>query len=173
MPWVPWSAWWIQPRVWLGSPPPDRHVQRVSDQFGAEVIGDRPTDHPPGPRIDDRCQEHVAFLAPMLGYVSIPQPVRSIDGELTIDQLLIGEARYVSGETGEPHSPVCRQGEATASARTQFPAAQGVQSATGGAGTFPAISHFLPPLRLARLRVGIAQNRQGDQHYFQNSSDLR
>ena len=67
----------------LGRPaaaPPDGHLQGVDDELGADVIGDRPADHPPAPGVDHDGQIDLAVGGGMFGDVAHPQPVGSVTG---------------------------------------------------------------------------------------------
>ena len=72
----------------LRSSPPDGHVQGVAHQFGSEVVGDRPADHPPRPGVNNGRQIDFAFGSGVFGYVSYPQPIGSIGGEPSVDQII-------------------------------------------------------------------------------------
>jgi hypothetical protein len=44
----------------IGSPLPQRYVQCLEHQFGTQMIGHRPADHPPAPHIQHDCQIEIA-----------------------------------------------------------------------------------------------------------------
>jgi hypothetical protein len=64
------------------------HVDRVSDQFGAHVISDRPTDDSSGPGVDDDSEVDPAFAGAVLGDVLDPQSVRAVGSELAVHQII-------------------------------------------------------------------------------------
>src|SRR6478735_3573250 len=57
------------------------HVQAIDDQFGAHMIGRRPTQRPLGMLIADRAQENVTLTAAEIGVRSVRSavPVLSTD----------------------------------------------------------------------------------------------
>jgi hypothetical protein len=71
---------------WLAAP--DGHLDGVHDQFGADVVSDRPADNPTAPGVHHDGEVDLSFVAGMLGDVHDPEPVRCIDGELPLDQAL-------------------------------------------------------------------------------------
>jgi hypothetical protein len=73
----------------------DRHHQRLGDELGPHMIGDRPVDDFPGERVDNR-----GNIAPALGRahisdVAVPQFVGPPRGEVTPDK--IGKRRRLGG----------------------------------------------------------------------------
>ncbi len=64
------------------------HVDRVGDELGAHVIGDRPADDPSGPGVDDDGEVDPALAGAVLGDVLHPQPVRAVGAELAMHQIV-------------------------------------------------------------------------------------
>jgi hypothetical protein len=88
--------------------PPARHVQRVDNELGAEVVGDRVADDLPVPGVDHHRQIDPALVAGVLGDVGHPQPVRVVWGELAGYQIVVGyRCRVAAGE-----SPTAPAGDA-------------------------------------------------------------
>ena len=65
-----------------GTSSPGSHVDRVSDQFGAHVIRDRPADHSTGPGVDHHRDIDPSFAGALLGDVLHSQPVGTVVTEL-------------------------------------------------------------------------------------------
>jgi hypothetical protein len=85
---------------WLASPA--GHVQRVDDQLGAQVIGDRPAHDAAGPGVDDTTQIDLALGGRVLGDVAAPEPIRTVHAEVAIDQVRIRRGRRVAAGTSPP-----------------------------------------------------------------------
>ena len=68
--------------------PPDRHLDRVDDEFGTHVIRDRPAHHSPRVRVEDRRQIHLAFPRWMFGHVHHPKLVRGDGIEAAVDEII-------------------------------------------------------------------------------------
>jgi hypothetical protein len=68
--------------------PPAGHVERVDDELGSEVIGDRPADDEAAPRVDHHRAVDASVAGWVLGDVGDPQPVRSGGLELADDQII-------------------------------------------------------------------------------------
>jgi hypothetical protein len=66
----------VMDRPRSGSPVPDRHLQRVDDQFGAQVVGHCPTDDAAAEAVDDDRQIEPALGGGVLGDVGDVEPVR-------------------------------------------------------------------------------------------------
>src|SRR5207245_10550617 len=79
---------------WLSSP--DRHLERVNDELGADVIGDRPADHASGPGVEHDRAIELARVGAVFGDVHDPQPVRTVRVELAGDEVVV---RYGAGIT--------------------------------------------------------------------------
>ncbi len=80
--------------------PPDRHLHCIDDQLGADVVGDRPAHHSAAPGVEDDAEVHPAFVGAVFGDVHHPQPVRTGDVELALDQILRrGGAGVAAGAT--------------------------------------------------------------------------
>jgi hypothetical protein len=65
----------------------DRHVERVQDELGAQVVGHRPAHDPPRERVEDHCEVQPSFAGALLGDVSDPEPVGPGRGEVPLDQV--------------------------------------------------------------------------------------
>ena len=73
----------------LGWPPaPGGHVDRVGDELGAHVIGDRPAHDTTTPGVDDDGEVDPALTAAVLGDVLDPQAVRAVGSELAMHQII-------------------------------------------------------------------------------------
>ena len=100
------------PPVASGLPADDRHAERVDDQLGAHVLGDRPADDQPGVGVHDRRAVHLALRRRVLGDVGEPQPVRRVDRELAVDQVVARSGgRVAHGAAAAPcagRGPGCR-----------------------------------------------------------------
>jgi hypothetical protein len=68
--------------------PPARHVERVADQLGAQVIGDRPAHDASGPHVEHGGEIHLAFAGGVLGDVGDPEPVGARSDEVAVHQIL-------------------------------------------------------------------------------------
>lgn len=90
---------WTRPAI------PQCHVQRVQHQIDAQVIGHGPAHHLPAERIQHDRQVQPPAPGPDVGDVCDPEPVRSVDGEVTRDQgrrqrcVLSSPARRISRAT--------------------------------------------------------------------------
>lgn len=80
----------VQDRPRGGSALPAGHVESVDDEFGADVVGDRPADDPSGPGIHDRAAIDPAVGSSVLSDVGEPEPIRAIGMELALDQVVMG-----------------------------------------------------------------------------------
>jgi len=58
---------------------PDGHLQGVDDEFGAEVVRDRPADDATREGVDHSRQVDLALCRRVLGDVTDPEDIRSID----------------------------------------------------------------------------------------------
>ena len=92
--------------AWCGLAAPGGHVQGVADQFGSEVVSDGPADHPARPGVDDRRQIDLAFPGGMFGHIGHPQPVRAVDPELAMDQVLSKQISRVAAGAARLAGPV-------------------------------------------------------------------
>ena len=70
------------------APAPDRHLEGVDDELGADVVGDGPAHHPTAPGVDDDGQVALALWGGVLGDVHHPEAVRSFGVERTLHQVL-------------------------------------------------------------------------------------
>lgn len=57
------TGWWF--------PTPAGHVQSVTDQFGSEMVSDRPAHHSSTPRVDNDSQIHLPLSGGMFGDVAM------------------------------------------------------------------------------------------------------
>ena len=89
-------GWWAAP--------PDRHLQRVDDELGTHVIGDRPADHPTAPGVDHDGEVDLALGGGMLGDIGDPQPVGTLRCELAVHQVVAG--RRVGVASGAAPAPL-------------------------------------------------------------------
>jgi len=104
---------------WLAAP--GRHLHRVGDEFGAEVICDGPADHASGPRVDDDREIDLAVQRGVFGDVHDPKPVRAIRVEGPVHQVVVdvtvtgpGAAPVSFGvvdpdRSADPHEPFTRR----------------------------------------------------------------
>jgi hypothetical protein len=86
--------------------PPDRHLQRVDDELGAEMISDRVADHPSRPYVEHDRAIHLATVGRMLGDVGDPELVRSIDGKGTIDEIIVRLGLWITSRTASRSTPI-------------------------------------------------------------------
>jgi hypothetical protein len=70
---------------------PTRHVERVDDQFGAEVISDGLADDLAVPCVDHDRAIDLAFERGMFGDVRDPQLIGTVWAELAGDQIVVGD----------------------------------------------------------------------------------
>ena len=70
-----------------GSAPPPGHVEGVDDELGAQMVGDRPPDHPAGIDVEDDGAVHPALAGAVLSDVGDPQSVWPVGGEPPIHQV--------------------------------------------------------------------------------------
>ncbi len=92
--------------IGFGAASPDRHIQRIDDEFAAEMIRNRPSHHPPRPGVDDDRQIHLAFFSGMLGDISNPQPVRFSNGESAVNQIIRRDRLRVTAGATTPATPI-------------------------------------------------------------------
>jgi hypothetical protein len=100
-----------------GSAVPDRHVERVQDQLGAQVVSHRPSHHAPGEHVQDHRQVQEALPGRDIGDIGGPQPIRPSSGEGPLDQVggwgglgvAAGQAAtsapMAANQPGGPHQP--------------------------------------------------------------------
>jgi hypothetical protein len=72
---------------WLSAP--DRHLESVDDEFGTDVIGDRPAHNSSGVRVEHDRAIELAGVGAVFGHVHDPQPVRSVGVELAGDEIVV------------------------------------------------------------------------------------
>jgi hypothetical protein len=68
---------------------PGRHLDRVSDELGANVIRDRPVHDASRPGIDDHSEVDLATSGGVFGDVHTPQPVRAVGIEGPVDEVVV------------------------------------------------------------------------------------
>lgn len=85
---------------------PDGHLQRVDNEFGADVIRDRPAHHASAERVEHRGEIHRAFTGPMFGHVHHPQSVGTVGVELAADEILAGLRGRVSSGAAPPATAI-------------------------------------------------------------------
>jgi hypothetical protein len=83
------------------------NLQGVDDQFGADVIGDRPAHHRAAEHIEHGAAVDLAGAGRMFCHVSAPQPVRSVGDKPALHQILVrGRCRPMAALTvGVPADP--------------------------------------------------------------------
>src|SRR4051794_26779569 len=110
-----------QPRRRL--PPLQAHPQGVARQLGPEVVGHRPADDLARGHVLDRGQVQPALAGRDVGEVGQPDRVRSLGGELPVEQ--VGRDREVVAAVGGPRdaAPPARDGEAALAHEPRHPLA--------------------------------------------------
>ncbi|MDT7595130.1 MAG: hypothetical protein QOJ06_676 [Pseudonocardiales bacterium] len=76
--------------LFIGLATNDGHAQRIGDQFGAHVLGNRPADDQPGIGVHHCGAVQDAFGGAVFGDIGNPQPVWRGDGEVAVDQIGAG-----------------------------------------------------------------------------------
>ena len=79
-----------------------RHVQRVEDQFGAQMVGHRPPHHPAAEHIEYDGQVQESRRGRDVGDVGHPQSVRGLGHEATLDQVRRGAGLGVTTRGARP-----------------------------------------------------------------------
>ncbi len=82
------------------------HAEGVDDEFGAHVVGDGPSDCFPGEYIDDCRAVDFPFSGGVFGDVGAPDLIRSVDGEVAVDQVGVGVGVLVPDGAAVVASPV-------------------------------------------------------------------
>jgi hypothetical protein len=90
---------------WLATP--DGHLERVDDEFGADVVCDRPAHHAATERVEDRGEIDRAFTGQMFGHVHHPEPVWALGVELAADEIVAGLPGRVAAGAAPPAPPIC------------------------------------------------------------------
>ena len=67
---------------------PGRHLDRVGDEFGSEMVSDRPAHDPPGPRVDNDSEVDLALSSWVFGDVHNPQTVRALGVERPVHEVV-------------------------------------------------------------------------------------
>ena len=68
---------------------PASHLQGIDDEFGTDVVGDRPTDDTSGPGVDDRAAVDPAVGGAMLRDVGEPDTIWPIGTELALHEVIV------------------------------------------------------------------------------------
>src|SRR5512132_1006475 len=146
----------------------DRVGQRVSDQAGAQVLGQGEPDHPARGNVDHRRQVQPAFPGREVGDVAAPAGVdrRSVDGKVAADQVRAGggcrvgdggalePARRAATQPGGAHQACHTFAAMAVPATTQFGVdAWGAIAALGGLVGLADV--------LGELRIGALAGRDG------------
>ena len=76
--------------------PPDRHLQCIDDELGADVIRDRPADHSSAERVGHRREIDASFVGGVLGDIGDPQAVRGVDIEDPLHEILRRRRRRIT-----------------------------------------------------------------------------
>jgi hypothetical protein len=92
------------PVGWLAAP--DRHLERVDDEFGTDVIGDRPADHAAAERVEYRGEIHLACRGRVFGDVHDPEPVGALRVELAGDEIVVGDGVGVAAGAPATATPI-------------------------------------------------------------------
>ena len=66
---------------------PQRHLERIEDEVGAEVVGELPADDHPRVNVEDERDVQPALPRRHVGDVGEPQLVRSLGDEVALDQV--------------------------------------------------------------------------------------
>ncbi len=82
-----------------------RHVERIKDQFGAQMIGHRPTDNAPATCIENDGKEKKPRPRRHVGDVRYPQLIGSHRGKVPVDQIGSRPRASISNRRCEPFSP--------------------------------------------------------------------
>ena len=91
----------------LGRPAsPDRHLQGVDHELGADVVGDRPCDDPAAPGVQDHGQVDLATGPGVLGHVADPELVRAVHVEPPVHQIFGELGCQVPAGTAPAPAPV-------------------------------------------------------------------
>jgi hypothetical protein len=85
---------------------PDRHLQCVDDQFGAQVVGHRPAHDAAGEDIQHHRQIQPPLTCGHIGDVGGPHPVRRRSGEVAVHQIVRRHRRRVTAGQPTPAAPV-------------------------------------------------------------------
>jgi len=102
----------------IGATSVERHLERVDDQLGAEMVGHRPADDPPREQVLDVREVHEPLPRRDVGDVRRPRLVRALGARITLEQVRSDPdsgqpdrrapalARHQPGDTGRPHQPL-------------------------------------------------------------------
>ncbi len=75
---------------WLTSP--GSHLHRVSDEFGSEMISDRPTNNMSGPRVNHDGEIDLAVTCWVFGDIHDPEPMRPVRVKRPVHEIVGGIA---------------------------------------------------------------------------------
>ncbi len=92
--------------------PPEGHVQRVQDQFGAQVGGHRPADHPAAEGVQHHRHVQKPRPRPDIGDVSHPQLIGFGGVEVPIDQIRRHAGSALLARGGLRRTPAAGAGDA-------------------------------------------------------------
>jgi hypothetical protein len=67
---------------------PEGHLEGVDDQVGPAVGPEGPAQHTAAVGVDDEGAVEPALAGAVLGDVRHPEPVRAVDGEVPLDEIL-------------------------------------------------------------------------------------
>jgi hypothetical protein len=90
------------------------HAECIGNQFGADMVGDGPTDNHARVGVHDRGAIQLPFHGGVLGDVGEPKPIRCFYGELAPDQVVLGRRPGLAApvaapvealHAGGPHEP--------------------------------------------------------------------
>ena len=85
---------------------PDRHLQRVDDQLGADVVGHRPAHDAAAEAVDDHRQVKPPLTGAVLGHVGDVEPVRLGGVEPPLDQVSRGCRGLITARAAAQPPPV-------------------------------------------------------------------
>ena len=102
----------------VGAAARDGHLERVDDELGAQVVGDRPADDPAAVAVHHGGQVQPALPGPDVGDVGRPQAIARDRVEVALDQVrggphaldadrrLAASALDLPGQAGAAHQPL-------------------------------------------------------------------
>ena len=83
----------------VGTSLPQRHVQRLEHEFGAQRIGHRPAHDPAVECIDDECEEQESGPGRSVGDIGDPERLGCVGLESTLDEVRCATSRIVSARS--------------------------------------------------------------------------
>jgi len=84
---------------------PDRHCQRVGNEFGAHVVCDGPADHPSGEQIDDSGEEQPVLARSQICDIAAPGQIWLSRVEATANKIRRGSRAAVNGRGADLATP--------------------------------------------------------------------